>query len=76
VFRSTSLAPSAASFHHPPPPPRRIAEQRLAEQHDDWIETCRYLGLDVLAKARLTDDADTEATTEEVTDTDLKALSA
>ena len=47
----------------------------LAEQHDDWIEARRYLGLDVLAKARLTVVADTD-TTEEVTDTDPKALSA
>ena len=26
----------------------------LAEQHDDWIEGRRYLGLDVLARSRLT----------------------
>lgn len=37
----------------------------------------RYLGLDVLAKARLTTITDTDTTTEEVTpDTNLKALSA
>ena len=24
----------------------------LAEQHDEWAEQCRYLGLEVLAKAR------------------------
>ena len=25
----------------------------LAEQHDEWTEMRRYIGLDVLAKARL-----------------------
>jgi transposase-like protein len=53
----------------------RLVGAVLAEQHDDWIEARRYLGLDVLAKARLTVMTDTG--TEEVTpDTDLKALSA
>ena len=26
----------------------------LAEQHDEWTEQRRYIGLDVLAKSRLT----------------------
>jgi transposase-like protein len=51
----------------------RLVGAVLAEQHDDWIEGRRYLGLDVLAKSRIT----LADTTEEVqTDTDLKALSA
>jgi len=55
----------------------RLVGAVLAEQHDDWIEGRRYLGLDVLAKSRLTTITDTETTTKEVkTDTDLKALSA
>jgi putative transposase len=38
----------------------------LAEQHDEWCEGRRYLGLDVLARSRMSLLAD--ETTEEVTD--------
>ena len=41
----------------------RLVGAVLAEQHDDWIEGRRYLGLDVLARSRLTllnDQPDTE----------------
>jgi len=39
----------------------RLVGAVLAEQHDDWIEGRRYLGLDVLARSRLTlADAQTE----------------
>jgi putative transposase len=51
----------------------RLVGAVLAEQHDDWIEGRRYLGLDVLAKSRL---ALNDPTEEVHTDTDLKALSA
>jgi transposase-like protein len=51
----------------------RLVGAVLAEQHDDWIEGRRYLGLDVLAKSRLTTITQPEETT---TNTDLKALSA
>ena len=30
----------------------RLVGAVLAEQHDEWIESRRYLGLDVLAKSR------------------------
>ena len=38
----------------------RLVGAVLAEQHDEWAEARRYLGLDALAKARLTLIADPE----------------
>ncbi len=32
----------------------RLVGAVLAEQHDEWIEGRRYLGLDVLARSRMT----------------------
>ena len=52
----------------------RLVGAVLAEQHDEWTEGRRYLGLDVLAKSRLslivTDPKDNTTTS------DLPALSA
>ena len=45
----------------------RLVGAVLAEQHDDWIEGRRYLGLDVLARCRLRPVTDDPAPTEEVT---------
>ena len=39
----------------------RLVGAVLAEQHDEWAESRRYLGLDVLSKSRLS----TETTTEQ-----------
>ncbi|MFL5311280.1 MAG: IS256 family transposase [Myxococcales bacterium] len=52
----------------------RLVGAVLAEQHDEWTEARRYLGLEVLAKARLTTIPD-PTTTQEATNT-LPALSA
>ncbi|MEQ7126004.1 IS256 family transposase, partial [Actinopolymorpha sp. B11F2] len=50
----------------------RLVGAVLAEQHDEWIEGRRYLGLDLLAKARRAPNP----TTEEVNDNTIPALSA
>jgi putative transposase len=38
----------------------RLVGAVLAEQHDEWAESRRYLGLDVLSKSRLTTDTTNE----------------
>jgi putative transposase len=51
----------------------RLVGAVLAEQHDEWTEGRRYLGLDVLAKSRLTLIV---TNAQEATTDDLPALSA
>jgi putative transposase len=48
----------------------RLVGAVLAEQHDEWVESRRYLGLDVLSKSR-TDN--TPATEQETTPAALTA---
>ena len=45
----------------------RLIGAVLAQQHDDWIEGRRYLGLDVLARSRIALINTEETTTEEAT---------
>jgi putative transposase len=54
----------------------RLVGAVLAEQHDEWTEGRRYLGLDVLARARLTTVPDTATTEEATTASTIPALSA
>jgi putative transposase len=53
----------------------RLVGAVLAEQHDEWTEGRRYLGLDILARSRLTT-APASNTPEVTPDSDLPALSA
>jgi putative transposase len=45
----------------------------LAEQHDEWTEMRRYIGLDIPAKSRLTKITDPNPTGPEVTITAITA---
>lgn len=52
----------------------RLVGAVLAEQHDEWSESRRYLGLEALAASRRV--GEPQPDTEEVTSPDLNALSA
>jgi putative transposase len=54
----------------------RLVGAVLAEQHDEWTEGRRYLGLDVLARARVTLLTHPDAAPEEVADPRIQALTA
>ena len=54
----------------------RLVGAVLAEQHDEWIEGRRYLGLEVLKRARVTAVPDLATTPEQVPTNDIPALTA
>jgi transposase-like protein len=58
----------------------RLVGAVLAEQHDEWTEGRRYLGLDILARSRVSavpeTETDTDTDTEVTTTEHLQALSA
>ena len=54
----------------------RLVGAVLAEQHDEWTEGRRYLGLDVLARSRITVTPAASTSTEVNPASDLQALSA
>ena len=54
----------------------RLVGAVLAEQHDEWTEGRRYLGLEVLKRCRLTTVPDPSTTTEEVPASSIPSLTA
>ncbi len=54
----------------------RLVGAVLAEQHDEWAEGRRYLGLEVLKRARLTTITEPHTAPEEVPDNRMPALTA
>ena len=52
----------------------RLVGAVLAEQHDEWAEQRRYLGLDALSRARRVGEPTTDP--EEIPEPDYRALTA
>lgn len=64
VNRESAAAPMSSDLPPHRPSILRFVGAVMAEQHDEWADGRRYLGLDVLARPRAVDTTTEETTTD------------